>query len=391
MKTANAKRPTDRKQDKTKTTETATPCPSTPEAEPLPTVCPDCGDDFKLWVEKGLQVVRCAGCGAACVERRTPQGHKRIHSIATPDEVRADTARGAFMQRKAWKAARADIDKAMFSRLPESVSDLARAAVADYPSGLAGLGFAFRDAREIPAVKEAASALDGLFTRATAALSQSEADPGAIEAGARALRETFTPDPDGDGARYGHAYPFTPWPECWTGADWKRLPETTRGDLLRFRDALARLNATPKAGGTAAKTEPEPDAGKLAAKRKERPIQKHLRDPDEMLIFKVMDACPKLDARTRNNTVKHWDVFLPAWRNNESDYTIAEKLKRPRKTIERRRKTIEAEVLDGFPIAGLKYDLSVFKAAMREQERARETGFTAYKGALLGSMNPNED
>ncbi len=147
----------------------------------------------------------------------------------------------------------------------------------------------------------------------------------------------------------------------------------------------------PTRADMAGKAGPEPDAGKLAAKRKERPIKEHLRDPDKMLIFKVMDACPKLDARTRNNTVKHWDVFLPAWRNSESDYTIAEKLKRPRKTIERRRKTIEAEVLDGLPIAGLKYDLSVFRAAMREQESARETGFTAYKGALLGSMNPNED
>jgi hypothetical protein len=136
------------------------------------------------------------------------------------------------------------------------------------------------------------------------------------------------------------------------------------------------------------KAEPAP---KPPVKRKERPIEEHLRDPDEMLIFKVMDACPKLDAQTRNNTVKHWDVFLRAWRHSESDYTIAEKLKRPRKTIERRRKTIEAEVLEGLPLAGLKYDATVFKAAMREQQAAQSKGVKAYKSELMGTAEWDAD
>ncbi len=139
---------------------------------------------------------------------------------------------------------------------PADLLTSAIVSVQCYPGHMGGLGMDYAPAREAQSVRQCLAALDSVMRCArvilSAAASDSDMDPAAIESGIVALRKAYEPQPNMNGTTSGIAYPRDvnagPWPEC---MDWRQVPAHMEADLRRLADSLVRLNHST--GKTAAK------------------------------------------------------------------------------------------------------------------------------------------
>lgn len=119
----------------------------------------------------------------------------------------------------------------------------------DYPARLGGIGLHYPTMRQAPVVQRAFAEIEAQFNYAGRVLCHKartmDAETAvAVDAGLKALRATFAPNPDGYGTATGIQYPCETWPDDMNAnaAAWGRLPEPLRANLFRLCDALARLN-----------------------------------------------------------------------------------------------------------------------------------------------------
>ncbi len=248
------------KNERTKTKgATAAPTPETKTTEPpadLPTKCPDCGGPVKPWITDTLRAVRCLSCPRFIVIENTAPV-RRFNGLLDEETMRHQAARNAAALRDAWTAHASKLQSALNAGAADTMLDGAKIAIMSYPADLWRMGWATPECRDLAAVQSAKTTLDRLLDVAALVCRKiaraGEGDPAPFASGPATLRKVY----EGGLLSAVHG----DWPACMDPGEIERLPETTRGDLLALRDALARLNHA--SGGTAAAAQKQRDSDNL--------------------------------------------------------------------------------------------------------------------------------